>query len=383
MNQTADVIVVGCGGFGAASLFCLVERGVSVIGIDQYQPPHHQGSSHGETRIIRKAYFEHPNYVPLLLRAYELWHELATTQSTDLYVPSGLLLFGPDNGEVVAGATQSALQHGLSLETIPTDTLKVQYPQFHIPDDFVCVFEAQAGYLKVERCVEAYLNAAVESGQRLGKPPQILTNHRVISVRGAAGHVDVTLDDGTRLSAGALVMCAGAWTGQLLPDYARWITLKRKMQFWYPVQSDAKELWASSSAYLFDLPDGCFYGFPSTDGRTIKVCEHSGGLSIQHPSDSQQSVSEAERKPVNEFVRRTLRGVEDHVARSLPCIYSMSPDGHFLLDQLPDLSMVVAAGFSGHGFKFTSVIGEAIADLITTGRSTLPIEFLSRSRLGA
>ena len=139
------------------------------------------------------------------------------------------------------------------------------------------------------------------------------------------------------------------------------------MQFWYPVQSDAKELWASSSAYLFDLPDGCFYGFPSTDGRTVKVCEHSGGLSIQHPSDSQQSVLDAERQPVDEFVRRTLRGVDSQVARSLPCIYSMSPDGHFLVDRLTDSPTVVAAGFSGHGFQQSPAMGRGVSELIAYG----------------
>jgi sarcosine oxidase len=381
MNQTADIIVLGCGGFGSSAVYNLVTQGLSVIGIDQHQPPHAYGSSHGETRVIRKAYFEHPAYVPLLQRAYELWAELSELSSSELYVETGLLLAGPEQGEVITGARASAAMHSLPLDSLTPDDVRRRFNHLRIPEELSCVFEQQAGYLKVEKCIEAFLSEAASAAERNNTSLQLLTGHKVISVKTTKQQVTVNLSDGSVLSAGALVVCAGAWTSQLFEEYADWITLRRKVQFWHAVDPASRANWQTSPAYLFELPDGCFYGFPTTDGHTVKVCEHSGGQQISLPEDARLPVADHESDPVQRFVSQHLNGVETKPQRSRGCIYSMSPDSHFLLDRLPDQPVIVAAGFSGHGFKFTSVLGETISQWITTGTTQLPVDFLSRQRL--
>ena len=198
-------------------------------------------------------------------------------------------------------------------------------------------------------------------------------------ISGAPGQLSVQTDQGT-YSAGAGVLTCGAWTSQLLPDYARLITVRRKTLFWYPIQS---AVWADRVAapiFFLDLPEGQFYGLPSIDGRTIKTGEHTGGETVTDPSAVTRSILAADERPVSRFVSERLADIESKPSRSAVCMYSMSPDGHFLFDQLSDLPLVVGAGFSGHGFKFASVLGEVAAELIQQGRPSLDIDFLSVNR---
>lgn len=372
-RHAADVIVIGCGGFGSATLYHLARRGLQAVGIDAFSPPHGQGSSHGQTRIIRKAYFEHPDYVPLLHRAWDLWRDLEVQSQRSLLLPRPLLLSGPPGSEVTGGARQSARLHQLALDELTHEDARQRFPFIQVPEDHELTLEHTAGVLMCDACVETHLSRARSLGARL------ITDTRVRSINWSQNSVTVSTDIDT-WTAGAAVVTAGAWTGQVLPEYDALIRVVRKTVFWHPA---VRAHWArdDSPIFLLDLPEGQFYGLPSVDGRTIKVGEHTGGETVRSGSEVSREIGHRDRRPVVEFITRRLDGVHVDAESEAVCVYSMSPDGHFLFDRLPDSPVIVAAGFSGHGFKFTSVLGEAAADLVEYGTTGLPVEFLTRNRL--
>ncbi len=368
-----DVIVIGCGGFGSASMRELSLRGLRVLGIDRFSPPHDRGSSHGETRIIRKAYFEHPDYVPLLHRSWDLWQSCEETSGRSLLVRCDLVMSGEEQSEVISGARESARQHGLPIENLSVAEACRRYPVLDLPESHVVTVESTAGYLFVEQCVETMLRQAVSQGATLK------THETVLGISGNSTSVEVTTTHG-RYSAGALVVTLGAWTGQLLPEYAPLITVRRKTLFWHALQSAAMaELW-KSPMFLVDLPHGQFYGLPAVDGARVKVGEHTGGDIVPDPATVSRYITDNDRIPVATFVRNHLRGLNATESDAAVCLYSMSPDGHFLFDRHPQMPIIVAAGFSGHGFKFTPVLAEAAADLLLQGQTRLPVGFLSARR---
>ena len=376
MTVTTDVIVIGCGGFGAAAMYHLAARGLNVIGIDRFHPPHDRGSSHGETRIIRKAYFEHPDYVPLLHRAWDLWEQLAEESAQTLIERRDLLMSGPPGSEITEGARRSAKLHALPLQDLTFEEARQRFPMFSVPEDHSLTVESTAGFLWCERGVRTHLGVATARGAVLH------SNETVRKVNAMADGVTIETDRAVYSAAAAVVTC-GAWTGQLLADYSQWIKVRRKTLFWHPIHSP---VWADphrTPMFLIDLPEGQFYGLPSVDGATIKVGEHTGGETVDDPSHVSRNITLEESQPVSRFVASRLCEVDPVARDAAVCMYSMSPDGHFLFDRHPAYPLVIAAGFSGHGFKFTSVLGEATADLIQYGRTKLPVEFLSARRLSS
>lgn len=372
--ETSDVVVIGCGGFGSSAMFHLAQRGLKVVGIDRFHPPHDRGSSHGETRIIRKAYFEHPSYVPLLHRAWELWEELSERAGDRLIEQRDLLMAGPPGSEVIEGARLSARLHQLPIENLTAHEVSKRYPTFLLPEDYAVTIESTAGYLWSERCVASHLKFALFSGAKLRH------DETVLSIESSANGVRIQTDRAC-YSAGAAVVTSGAWTGQVLSEYSRHISVLRKTLCWFPVTSENWIRKDRAPLFLVDVPAGQFYGLPGVDGAMIKVGMHTGGEIVADPSTLVRQVSVTDENPISEFSGRYLAGIRSQAARSVVCMYSMSPDGHFLLDRLTDAPVVVAAGFSGHGFKFTSVLGEVAADLVQRGRTELDIEFLSAGRL--
>jgi sarcosine oxidase len=375
-TETCDVIVIGCGGFGSSAMFHLAQRGLKVIGIDRFHPPHDRGSSHGETRIIRKAYFEHPSYVPLLHRAWELWEELSESVGERLIEQRDLLIAGPPGSEVIEGARLSARLYGLPMENLTATEAAIRYPAFCLPENYEVAIESTSGYLWAERCVAYHLSSAASLGA------QLRNNETVLSVSSSGTGVRVQTDRGC-YSAGAAVVTSGAWTGQLLSDYARHISVLRKTLCWFPVTSENWIRKDRGPLFFVDAPESQFYGIPSVDGQTIKVGMHTGGEVVPDPTTLSRHVTDDDERPISHFAGKYLEGIKPQASRSVICMYSMTPDGHFLLDRLPDSPIVVAAGFSGHGFKFTSVLGEVAADLVQQGKTGLDIGFLSANRLSA
>ncbi|MCA9027072.1 MAG: N-methyl-L-tryptophan oxidase, partial [Planctomycetaceae bacterium] len=337
--KTYDAIVLGLGGFGSATLCHLAQRGLNVLGIDRFGIAHDRGSSHGETRIIRKAYFEHPDYVPLLLRAYELWAELEIQTAQSLYKECGLFLAGPPQGEVISGARESASRYGVPVEELSVHDAGERFPLFHFDESDAIVFEPEAGYLRVEVCVSAYVNQAVELGAT------IITDDPVVSWS-ANGQTVCVITENEIYEAAQLVIAAGAWSGQLLSDLGLPLSVLRKPLMWHEINSPE---WTQATTFFFEKPHGCFYGFPSIDGQTVKLAEHTGGELVKDPLFVDRGISPADCEPVSEFVRHTMKDVSMQPQRHAVCMYTMTPDGHFIVDRYPEHeNVVLAAGFSGH-----------------------------------
>lgn len=370
-----DVIVLGTGGVGSAALHHLARRGVRVLGLDRFEPGHSRGSSHGETRVIRMAYFEHPDYVPLLRRSYELWEDLQRDTGQDLYRETGLVQIGPPRGEVVAGVLRSAQEHGLAVEEMDQSAVEARFPGFVVPEGEHGVLEKRAGYLRVEDCVKAHHERARTAGAEL------LTGVTVLSWKAGAGQVEVTTDRGT-FTAARLVITAGAWSGRLLADLGIPLRVLRKGLFWFEAASPALRQENGCPIYLYETPRGIFYGFPVIDDKGLKVAMHSGGTPVEDPLTLTHEPDPAEEAHVADFIRRCIPSATTRRTHHMACMYTMSPDGNFIVDRHPSHPEVVfTAGLSGHGFKFTSVLGEIMAQLALDGRTSHPAGFLGVSRL--
>ena len=376
LSETFDVIVVGTGGFGSSCLYHLAKRGLRVLGLDRFPVAHDRGSSHGDTRIIRQAYFEHPDYVPLLLRSYELWRELEAESGRDLMRLCGLIVAGSPDGDAVPGAKLAAQLHGLDIQSLDADSASERFPAFRVPSGFEAVFEPAAGFLFVEDCVRTHVELAERHGAA------IQTGEAVVDWSSNGNRVHVVTKSQT-YEAASLVLTPGAWAGHIphLADCLPPIEVRRKPLLWHPVSKPHFHVDNGMPGFFFEMPDGEFYGFPSLDGETLKLAQHNGGEVVSDPLTVDRSLRASDVEPIAGFLRTVMPEANPEPARHAVCLYSMSPDSHFLIDCHPQFANVVfGAGFSGHGFKFTSAIGEAIADLVETGSTDLPIDFLSLKR---
>jgi monomeric sarcosine oxidase len=347
-----------------------------VLGIDQFEHAHNRGSSHGQTRAIRMAYFEHPDYVPLLRRAYELWNQLEAASGETLFHQVGLLEVGPADGIVVPGVLQSARQHNLPVDELTRDEVEQRFSGFVMPEDALAVFEQNAGFLRVEDCVLAHLREA----SRLGAT--FLTGERVESWSTPTDDSVIVKTSSGVHHAGRLVIAAGAWASQLLSELNISLQVMRKHLHWFRAKDDRYRLEQGTPTFFFELPDrSFFYGFPQMNDRGVKVAEHGHGELVADPGAVNRDVDPAERARVENFVAAYLPGVTLQATRHCVCMYTMTPDEHFIVDRCPNHPQVCfAAGLSGHGFKFAPVLGQALADLSLKGTTDLPIDFLTSSR---
>ena len=373
-----DVIVLGTGAMGAAAAAHLARRGVRVCGLDRFPLAHDRGSSHGQTRLIRLAYFEHADYVPLLRRAYELWHELEHAGGRPLLVESGLVLAGPPEAEAVVGTLSAAAIHGLAVERLSASETQRRWPTLRMPDDWVAVHEPRGGYLFVEECVRAHAAEAARHGAHFEHGVEVQGWRSVRSNGGS--HVVVETDRGP-LAADRLVIAAGAWASDLLRLPGLPLRVLRKSLFWYDPADPAAHAAGMLPCFAFAGPAGFYYGFPALAGRGVKIAEHTGGIEVGDPLEIDRAIDTAEQARVEEAIAAHLPRLGNRLVAHATCLYTMSPDGHFVVGRHPDdPAVAIAAGFSGHGFKFASVIGEALADLAIEGRTSLPVGFLSPTR---
>ena len=353
-----DVIVVGLGAMGSAAAYHLARRGQRVLGLDAFAAGHTLGSSHGETRIIRMAYFEHPDYVPLLKRAYELWSSLEQEANTRLLHLTGGLFVGPAAGDLVSGSRHSAEVHGLPHELLDAAQIRRRFPAFTARDHEMGLFEEQAGILLAEPCLEAHLGLAAQHGAEL-RHAEPVTGW---SVDGDGAHVETA--NGT-YSAAKLVVTAGAWSGKLVQDLQAVLRPERIPIFWFePARNAARFELGQMPIWIWQEPDfGDFFGTPHVAWPGSKIGKHHSQQYVD-PDALDRQVSAADEAPVRGFLERCLPDLAGAVADSRVCLYTNTPDLNFVVDQHPrHANVAYAAGFSGHGFKFASVIGEILADL--------------------
>lgn len=369
-----DCVVIGMGAMGGAALYHLAQRGARVLGIEQFDIGHELGSSHGQTRIIRKAYFEHPDYVPLLHRAYELWAQVEAESRRTLFHRTGLLLIGRPDGEVLAGVRRAADEHRLPIERLARADVLRRFPGFVPADDMEALFEADAGYLRVEDAVRTHVELAVAAGAT------IETGRPVLDWSADAHGVRVRTA-GDEYAASTLVIAGGAWAGRLLSDLQLPLTVLRKVQLWLATDDPRYDPAQGCPAFCFDRGDAFFYGFPAIEPGSMKVAEHSGREVVNDPATVDRALHPRDSERVLEFAAHHLPGVRSEVTRHSVCMYTMTPDQHFVIDRHPHYDRVVfAAGFSGHGFKFAPILGSVLAELALNGITSEPTGFLSSKR---
>lgn len=382
MDRAPDVIVVGLGAAGSATLLALARRGVRCLGIDRFDPPHDRGSSHGLSRLIRLCYYEHPDYVPLLRESYRLWSELQSRTRAPVFRSTGGLYIGGAESPFVSGSLESARLHGLDHELLDRAGAMARFPQFVIKAGEVAFYEPTTGVLFPENAIGATLSQARERGAA------IRTNEAVTSWSADSEGVTVRTTEGV-VSAGALVLCAGPWISSLLPRLARSLTVTRQVLAWFRPRDEAVLRNPAMPAWAISEPDGsAHYGFPifpaGADGSTpggagFKVALHKPG----DPSDPEtvdRVVRADEIRALGDFLRTRIPAAceaDPHLLDARVCLYTGTSDGHFLIDAHPERSnVVVVSACSGHGFKFAPAMGSAAAELVLDGESRLPIGFL-------
>ena len=362
---------------GAAALWRLASRGARVLGLEQFTPGHARGSSHGQTRLIRQAYFEHPDYVPLLRRAYALWHELQTDAPVRLLEPTGLVIWGPpEGGRVLPGVISSAQAHGVPIELLNADEASRRFPLHRPPAGYRAVWEPGAGFLRAEACVSAMVQAAEQQGAQVHYGAQV--THWQADGAGVAVEVG-----GQTVRAARLILAQGAWSGPVLRDLGASLNVRRNALVWLR-SLPQHQLDRGAPCFAFDLPAGFYYGFPALDSLGVKAALHAPGLPVLDVDTPDLPPELADAADVRAFAGECLAGVGPEVSQVVTCRYELSPDDHFVVDLHPHWpQVVVAGGFSGHGFKFAPVIGEALADLALVGASPLPIGFLAARRFAS
>jgi sarcosine oxidase len=354
-----DVIVVGLGAMGSATLHQLARRGQRVLGIEQFIPGHANGSSHGKSRIIREAYFEDPRYVPLVQRAYECWRALEAESGVTVFRQTGGLMLGAPDTAVVTGARRSAELHGLPHEVIDAAEVRRRYPAFTPAEHEIGVVEPRAGMLSPELAITTFTALAERHGAT------VRTGEALVSWRPSGDGVEVTTTAGTYLTA-KLILTVGAWAGKVFGELSLPFTVQRNVLYWFAPQRNASHF-APDHLPIFIHEHGngpAWYGFPDT-GDGVKLALHHHG-DVADPDVLRRTVRDDEVELVRSIIRRYLPDADGPLLAAAPCMYTNVPDDHFVIDQHPaHASVILASPCSGHGFKFSSALGEVLADMAT------------------
>jgi sarcosine oxidase len=358
---------------GSAAALQLATRGVSVIGLEAFWPGHDRGSSHGESRIIRQAYFEDPSYVPLVQRAYQLWRELEAISGERLLDVTGGLMIGSPDGEMVKGALESAQRWDLPYRVLSSRDLAAEHPVFDPSEKLVAVHEPDAGVLAPELAVLTQIREAIRRGAHL------YFGETVEGWEEAGDGVVVRTSTG-RFEADRLVLTAGAWTQRILGDFQIPLAVERQVMAWFAPADIGPFTAPRCPVYLFDRPaGGTYYGFPTRDGRTAKVARHHGG-ELTQPDEVDREVADADILGLRTSLAEIVPALAvAPVERAKVCIYTNTPDRNFAIGALSE-RVVLASGFSGHGFKFAPVVGEILADLVESASTRHDIQLLSLDR---
>jgi sarcosine oxidase len=376
-----DVIVSGVGSMGSSTCYYLAKEGVKVLGLEQFDIPHDLGSHAGQSRIIRKAYSEHPDYVPLLERAYQNWKELEKLTGAQVYFKTGMLYAGRKEHQAIKGLRLSAGMYNVKVDELSEQEQKKQYGQFQIPADYDILFEPDAGFLTPERSILLYTEQAIKHGAI------ILTKEKIIEWKKEGTDIIVKTNSST-YACKKLVISAGPWAGKMIPGLSSKLVITRQMiawvipKKWKPFELGNFPCWVIAD----EEKPGVYYGFPILPvGKFsgpigLKLAHHTPGTATDPDTINRIPNAEDEANLIyalNKFIPEGYSSI--HVMKS--CMYTNTPDENFILDFLPGYdNVVIATGFSGHGFKFVSVVGQIMTDLAIRGRTDLPIGFLNAGR---
>ncbi|HEU5168552.1 MAG TPA: N-methyl-L-tryptophan oxidase [Chitinophagaceae bacterium] len=383
-NNSFDVIVIGVGSMGSATCYYLAKRGYKVLGLEQFDISHEFGSHTGQSRIIRKAYFEHPDYVPLMEKAYENWKQLEDETGEQLYFKTGLLYAGNSNNEIIKGVTLAASLYDIELEQLNKKNVANRFPQFSFPNSFEVLFEPDAGFLPPEKSIRLYADQAKRNGA------EIHSHETVIEWKKEGASIMVNTDKDIYYC-NKLVITAGAWAGKMTAGFSNKIKVTRQFIAWIKTKNNKQFELNNFPCWMIGDEDkhGCFYGFPLLDTKQfgepagLKMAHHFPAQ-VTDPDNVNRQTTGDDLKNIKYCLDKYLPDVFDSVLHTKICLYGNSPDENFIIDKLPgyEENVSIACGFSGHGFKFASVVGEILADLAIEGKTELPMNFLNAKRFG-
>ena len=388
--QHFETIVIGLGAMGSAALYQLAKRGNKVLGIDRYNPPHPYGSSHGDSRIVRQAIGEGQEYVPFALRSYELWREIEKDTGLELLtVTGGLTLESRSHSAFMHGradflerAIRCAAKFGIRHEILEANEIRKRFPQFAVTDERA-YYEYETGFVRPERCIETQLELARKHGADVHAEEIV----RALESRASGVIVETDRDS---YSAEKVILSAGPWIARFLPpQYGNLFKDYRQIMYWFEIQPEHQAMFRAPGFPIFIWIFGTgsefgFYGFPSLDGRTIKVATEQFTQTTD-PDQLQRVVGSAEKKSIyRDYIRARVPGISDCCMKAAVCAYTQTPDSHFVIDFLPDdRRILIASPCSGHGFKHSAAIGEALAELVVENKSKLDIRRFGLDRFEA
>ena len=364
-----DVVVVGVGGMGSAAAYHLARRGYDVVGLERFDIPHSRGSSHGLTRIIRRPQYEDPAYVPLVRRAYELWDELDAIHSRRLLHRVGSVDVGPDDGEsVYAGSKRACEVHDIGHDDLTGATLNERFAGYEFPASYRAIHQSEGGFLHCEQCTVAHVEAAHEHGAA------IRAREAVQEWTADEAGVTVHTDRGEYV-ADRMIVTAGAWTGALLPSLSPLLQPERQVLGWFQPTEPALFEPERFPVFVAEVEEGHFYGFPTYGIPGFKIGKYNHREETGAPSELDREPDREDERLLRAFTERYVPKAAGPTMRLSTCLFTNTPDEDFLLDVHPEYeNVVVGAGFSGHGFKFASVVGEILADLAVDGETPHAID---------
>jgi len=374
MNPSYDVIVLGAGSMGMAAGACIAKQGASVLLIDAFDPPHQQGSHHGDTRMIRHAYGEGKKYVPLVLHAQKLWHELEQETGTRLFEKTGVLGLGNRDSAFITEEIASSREFSLPLEVLQAEEVRRRWPGIRIDDELIGAFEPNSGLLYSEACIRAYRKVAQQHGATLW------TNTRAHRITYQPNSVTVHTDKGD-IHAARLIVTAGPWTGSLLRELSIPLQPFRKTAVWYEADESLYGL-SHFPSYFMDLPGERFYGFPSIQGSGLKIGSHDAGREVDPDEANREFGAEPDDEgELAQMVERFFPAVSRQSKRGQVCLVTWTPDHDFIIDRHPEHDHVLlVSACSAHGFKFASAIGEIAMQVSLQGKARMDISAFSLSR---
>ncbi|MBT3556202.1 MAG: N-methyl-L-tryptophan oxidase [Rhodospirillales bacterium] len=372
--NTYDIIVVGLGVMGGSAAFNCAKRGVKVLGLDANHPNHILGSSHGATRAIRETYFESPEYVPLSQRSAELWRELEEESGQSLLTTNGAIYVAPKDHPMAKGVVSAADVHGLDIEHLSIDDMASRFPGFALPEDWAGIYESNGGVIQAEASRKAHVDMAVKHGADLRFGCAVTGWSQ-----NSAGNVVVTTTDG-EFEAASAILTLGPWACEALHELNLPLTGRRIPIIHFDAIDASRYNADDMSVYFWATPEGIYAGFPYFDGEGVKIMRHDAG-DVCTPETARRDVTDFDITEISDFANKYMPYANRSVRNTLIGLYTMTPDGHFVIDRHPGFNKVAyATGFSGHGFKFAPVIGEILADMILDGATKHPTGFLTASR---
>lgn len=374
MAQQFDCIVIGVGGMGSSAVHNLAKRGQKVLGLEKFDIPHSEGSSHGVNRIIRLAYYEHSSYVPLLRRAYEMWSEIETIAGEQLLYKIGSIDTAPSGHEVFEGSLESCLEHDIPHEVLNHKQINDRFPGYEMPPGQMGLYQADGGFVLSERAIVAYVNAAV------AEDAEVHARESVIKWESEGDGVRV-FTDRAEYTADRLVITAGAWAAGMVPSLEELAVPERQVLAW--LQPKEPSLFAPENFPVFNayFEEGRYYGFPVFGIPGFKIGRYHHLEELADPDHMERGVTQEDEDILRSAVSRYFPKANGTLMTLKTCLFTNTPDDHFIIDKVPGMPQVtVAAGFSGHGFKFASVVGEIVGDLAINGKTTHNIDLLKIDR---